>query len=262
MRVLFASDYFKPSLPEEMYREEAACFRNNGVVVSTVNTDSLESSKLIPMPESGERVLYRGWMLNMASYKALCQKVSNSGASMVSGVDSYLQTHPIPNWYPLLSEYTAETVILPNGTDFESELKQMNWAGFFVKDYVKSLKTSVGSVVTDPSEVPALIGEMEKFRGEIEGGLCVRRLEEYRPETETRYFVISGRAYAADGEAVPAPVRACAERISSEFFSVDVAERADGELRIVEIGDGQVSDTTGWQIEDFVGRVCAALVKK
>jgi hypothetical protein len=32
---------------------------------------------------------------------------------------------------------------------------------------------------------------------------------------------------------------------------VDVVQRADGQLRIVEIGDGQVSDLVGWTPERF-----------
>lgn len=39
----------------------------------------------------------------------------------------------------------------------------------------------------------------------------------------------------------------CARRIKSHFFSVDVAMRSDGRLRVVEIGDGQVSDLVGWE---------------
>jgi hypothetical protein len=38
---------------------------------------------------------------------------------------------------------------------------------------------------------------------------------------------------------------------ASPFFSVDVALREDGVARIVEIGDGQVSDLVGWSPERF-----------
>lgn len=38
---------------------------------------------------------------------------------------------------------------------------------------------------------------------------------------------------------------------ASPFFSVDVALREDGAERIVEIGDGQVSDLVGWSPERF-----------
>jgi hypothetical protein len=33
---------------------------------------------------------------------------------------------------------------------------------------------------------------------------------------------------------------------------VDVARREDGVERVVEIGDGQVSDLVGWSVEQFV----------
>lgn len=51
---------------------------------------------------------------------------------------------------------------------------------------------------------------------------------------------------------VPEIVQKCADRLPSEFFSVDVARRADGALRVVEVGDGQVSDLVGWSPEAFV----------
>jgi hypothetical protein len=58
---------------------------------------------------------------------------------------------------------------------------------------------------------------------------------------------------AEPGEAIPEPVAFRAEAIASPFFSVDVARRADGVDRIVEIGDGQVSDLVGRSVERFVG---------
>jgi hypothetical protein len=38
----------------------------------------------------------------------------------------------------------------------------------------------------------------------------------------------------------------------NRFYSVDIVERNDGVLRIVEIGNGQVSDLVGWTPEQFV----------
>ncbi len=53
-------------------------------------------------------------------------------------------------------------------------------------------------------------------------------------------------------EEIPEIVGECAKRINSKFFSVDVIERADGEMRVVEIGDGQVSDLANeWTKERF-----------
>jgi glutathione synthase/RimK-type ligase-like ATP-grasp enzyme len=42
-----------------------------------------------------------------------------------------------------------------------------------------------------------------------------------------------------------------AEIIDAPFYSVDVIQRADGEFRVVEIGDGQVSDKKMWNVKDI-----------
>lgn len=44
---------------------------------------------------------------------------------------------------------------------------------------------------------------------------------------------------------------ACARRIDSKFFSIDIIERRDGVLRVVEIDDGQVSGLVGRTPERF-----------
>jgi hypothetical protein len=104
----------------------------------------------------------------------------------------------------------------------------------------------------DPSEAPAVIAAMREYRGEIEGGICVRRVEPFLPETEQRYFVLHKTVYAAsEGSPVPDIVRQCAERVPSKFFSFDVARRRDGVWRVVEVGDGQVSDLVGWSPKAF-----------
>jgi hypothetical protein len=164
----------------------------------------------------------------------------------------------LPNWYPKVSDLTPETRIFSSDCDLEAELRVLAWPSFFIKDYVKSLKTSAGSRITKPEQVSALVADMQKFRGTIEGGFCVRRVEEFLADTERRYFVIDGNPHAATGE-VPPIVVECSKRISSRFYSVDVVQRKDGELRIVEIGDGQVSDLVGWTPERFAEVLAAHL---
>jgi hypothetical protein len=95
---------------------------------------------------------------------------------------------------------------------------------------------------------------LTRFHGrrEIEGGLCVRRVEPFITESERRYFVLEGKAFSADGQTAPDLVQQVAARIPSPFFSVDVIRRKDGMLRVVEVGDGQVSDLVGWSPAAFV----------
>ena len=92
-----------------------------------------------------------------------------------------------------------------------------------------------------------------KYRVFIEGGLSIRRVEDFIAGSKQRYFVLNRTPYAADpGAAIPKSVVFCADAIPSPFFNVDVARREDGVEHVVEIGDGQVSDLVGWSVEQFV----------
>lgn len=128
----------------------------------------------------------------------------------------------------------------------EFELKQLGWPAFFIKDYVKSVKTGTGSVVRDPLETRLVIEEMLRVRDNIEGGFCVRRVEHFIEER--RYFVLNGKIYGKKPK--PSIVSQTLE-VQSNFFSIDVAITTAGAKRIVELGDGQVSDLVGWTIQEF-----------
>ena len=254
MHFLFPSDYFNPKQADTEYLEQFTCLRNAGFTTSVISLEMLESgsSKIIPIPDPNSIVVYRGWMLSPIDYERLVKVVEDAGSSVLTSKSGYLATHYLPNWYPLIADLTPETKFYSVNDDLEKELQALGWKSFFIKDYVKSLKTSVGSIIQDPSEITTVISKMQKFRGNLEGGICVRRVEDFLPETEKRYFIVYGKPFAAtDDEVIPEIVQECAERIESQFFCVDVVERRDGMKRIVEIGDGQVSDLVGWSSDRF-----------
>ncbi len=254
MRLLLPSDYFNPKQVDEAYAEQANCLGQIGVETSAIALEALSSgsAKIFPAPDPGVKVLYRGWMLTPDHYFLLVNAVKNSGADVLISHQEYLATHYIPNWYPLIADLTPETRFFSIDDQLEGALRDLGWSKFFIKDYVKSLKTSVGSMIDQPSAIRTVIAEMQKFRGGIEGGLCVRRVEDFLPETERRYFVVYGQSFGPlPNQRIPDIVHECAWRIDSKFFSVDVVDRRDGCKRIVEIGDGQVSDLVGWTAERF-----------
>ncbi|AFY94070.1 ATP-grasp domain-containing protein [Chamaesiphon minutus] len=254
MRFLFPSDYFKPKRVDPTYAEQFALFDDRGCATSVISLEnlSLDSSTIYPRSNPGERLIYRGWMLAPDDYSILVKAVRNTGAQMWIDRDEYLRTHYLPNWYPLLGDLTPETHCFDVDDRLESKLTELGWSQFFVKDYVKSLKTSTGSIINSPSAINSLIADMQKFRGTIEGGICVRKVEDFITETERRYFVINGRVFAASPDLeIPKIVTECARRIDSKFFSIDCIARRDGRIRIVEIGDGQVSGLVGWTVDRF-----------
>ena len=254
MRFLFPSDYFNAKKVDEAYSEQVDCLRNIGFETSVISLEALASgsAKIFPQPDSGSKLIYRGWMLTPDDYSLLVNVVVNSGAEVLISRDEYLATHYLPNWYPLIRDLTPETHFFSIDDNLEDELSKIGWSSFFIKDYVKSLKTSIGSMIDEPSAIRTVVAEMQKFRGCIEGGICVRKVENFIPDTERRYFVLDGKPFAPlENEEIPEIVEDCAQRINSKFFSVDVVERSDGCKRVVEIGDGQVSDLVGWTSERF-----------
>ena len=234
-----------------MFADQLEAVQAAGFSASFCPDSVIQENKPLRNISPGAVVVYRGWMLKAAEYTRLTQAIEQASATPMTSCQAYLSAHHLPNWYPLIAEFTPETRVLPLTADWEAELRLLGWDAFFIKDYVKSLKTARGSIVRDPSHISEVAAEMKQFRGEIEGGLCVRRVEPLLAETERRYFVLHRRAFAADGGAVPQLVSITAERIPSPFFSVDVIEREGGVRRIVEVGDGQVSDLTGWSATAF-----------
>ena len=249
---LFSASSADPRRPDEMFADQWAALTAAGFTASVCSDAAVAGTKPLRDIPTGSRVVYRGWMLKGGEYESLVRAIEGCGATALTAPQVYLLAHHLPNWYPLLADLTPETRVYPADADLVADLRKLGWGAYFIKDYVKSLKTARGSIVREPSEVTALIAEMREYRGEIEGGICVRRVEDFVPESETRYFVLYGTGYAAtDGTPIPDVVRQCAERIPSPFFSVDVAQRRDGVLRVVEIGDGQVSDLVGWSAAGF-----------
>ena len=219
MHFLYPSDPVEPKEPDEAFRNQINELRSLGFGVSIVCLEELGEKKCrirSPLP-NGATVVYRGWMLVPAEYEKLVALIQSCQASPFISLETYLACHYLPNWYPLVSEFTAETKVFAVHSDLAEELKTLGWQKFFIKDYVKSLKTSVGSVVSKPEDVSLVLAEMQKFRGTIEGGVCVRRFEEFIPNSERRFFVIKGRPYTTSGS-VPVLVSECARRISSPFF--------------------------------------------
>ncbi len=51
---------------------------------------------------------------------------------------------------------------------------------------------------------------------------------------------------------MPEVVQAAAERIDSHFFTVGTLKRRDGATRIIELGDGQVSDRKKWTVAQLL----------
>jgi hypothetical protein len=252
-RILYPSNPFKKNEPDEDYADEYLAASEKALNCALFSIEDFETGKFRSRPNlvTGDRVLYRGWMLTPTSYSALASSIKSYGSSPITNLTDYALCHYLPNWYERCKAFTPATVFASRTDDFPSTVAGLNWNKFFVKDYVKSLTTSRGSIANTSSEISEVVNAIEKYRGQIEGGVCIREFETFDPGSEERYFVVNGRACGRDSY-VPELVQEVAKRISSPFFSIDVTQRSDGTLRLIELGDGQVSDRKKWGLDTFV----------
>lgn len=253
MQLLFPSHPFDKSAADDAYAEEFEAARAADIGCHLFSFEDFQAGEFKPRPalRADELVLYRGWMLTPESFSVLHDAVSARSGVPATTPAQYRLCHYLPGWYPICAEYSPSTVVVPRDADFVAAVAGKNWSKFFVKDFVKSLTTARGSSATNPEEIASVVSLIEQFRGEVEGGVCIREFERLVPETEERYFVLNGKVHSREGAAPPL-VDAIAKRIDSPFYSVDTVLAEDGRLRLIELGDGQVSDRKKWSAARFI----------
>ncbi len=260
MRILYPSDPSNAKAPDDLFADEYNAANSMGLPLSLFSFEDFVAGEFRtrPLLAAGELILYRGWMLAADRYPTLADAIRALGAHPFTEPEQYTLCHHLPQWYPLVAELTPPTRMLARGDDFVTALRGSGWPGYFVKDFVKSLTTTRGSLADTPEEIAAIVSQIERYRGGIEGGVCVRRREDFVEGTEQRFFVLNRKPFGNGDDAIPAAVSVAAQRVGSPFFSVDVAERRDGIQRIIEIGDGQVSDRKHWPAARFVRMLASA----
>jgi hypothetical protein len=252
LHFLFPAHPLRPRLVEPTFKDQYDSLQHAGFTVSIADEATIEHGRGTLIVPSGSIVVYRGWMLDASAYQLFTKQVAAASARLITSPANYICAHHLPNWYEALRDLTPETVVWPEKIDYIDAFNELGWDQAFVKDFVKSVTATGGSIVRSASDLREAIEYYETYRGQIEGGLCLRRVENLLPETERRYFVLRGKAYGPFSEEdIPQLVCRVQERIALPFFSVDVIQRDDGQQRVVEIGDGQVSDLKEWSAERF-----------
>lgn len=253
LQIIYPNDMLTPSLADETFSAEytLACQHNIHCVLLSSEAAALGEYRFSSPLLENVPVIWRGWMLRQDEYENLSRAVIKKGAQMLTSTETYLSCHHLPGWYEQCRDLTPETIITHPDADFDLLTLASQWSAWFVKDYVKSLTTSRGSIAHSAQEIREIMSLLKQYRGEIEGGVCLRRVEAFDSTSEQRFFVMDGHVYGPRDE-IPDKVIDIAKRMRSPFFSIDVINNDKGELRLVEIGDGQVSDTKEWSVERFV----------
>ena len=253
MNFLYPSDPLNPKKSDEMYAEEYSLAKSSGHQCYLFNTDDIDAGSFCSFPKLNEEnaLIYRGWMLTPEQYKKLEQLIINSDASLITTSEQYKHCHYLPEWYQDFQELTPKTVFAKKDSDFDLLVKQLGWKQYFIKDYVKSLTISRGSIAKDALEIREIILLLEKYRGNIDGGICLREFENLDTDSEERYFVYKDKIYSRNDK-IPKIVNQITTKIKSPFYSIDIVNNTNGEARLMELGDGQVSDIKKWNVNKFM----------
>lgn len=215
-----------------------------------------DGSSLYPHVENFQHktFIYRGWMLSKDQYTHLYNKTFKQ---LKVSPKEYLNSHHLPNWYSNLKEFTFPTHILDDDL-WENFFKENPGKKFFAKDYVKSLKTNDLSFIHNFEDFQKFSKSVLKYKGFVEGGIILRDFMELQKDTESRFFAFNGnlfypetltyREYFDSMHELAIQVKG---HHTENFFSIDIVLDLNNKPYLVEIGDGQVSDYTGWEVSDF-----------
>jgi ATP-grasp domain, R2K clade family 3 len=261
MSMLYCQDPLNPCGTDQHFTREAKAARELGAKVALLDHDVLLSGDaeraVERVPRGLGAVWYRGWMIPADRYVELARALEERGAELVVTPEAYRSAHELPGWYATFRELTPASVWSSGAPEVGELVKGLSSGPAIVKDYVKSRKHEWAEAcfipeLGDTDAVERVVGRFVELQGEyLAGGVVLREFETFVGE-EVRVWWVDGVARLVTAHpdnptaACPVPelgdVEVAVRRLGARFVTTDMARRDDGVWRVVEVGDGQVSD--------------------
>lgn len=278
--LLVPSDPLTPRVPDPHFTREADAADGAGLDVAVIDHDAVLAGDVpaavrrVPRSDDPRPAWYRGWMLPATAYSRLAAALEGRGVRVLTDPDAYRIAHELPGWYDAFTSLTPASVWspwepgrLPTSADVGPLVEALGGGPGVVKDYVKSRKHEwhEACYVPDLADVPGatrVVARMVELQEDaLAGGIVVRAFEQFEAEggrgREVRVWWVDGSpalvtvhpdALSTDAEPVEVPgemydaVGASVRALGAPFVTTDLALRTDGAWRVIEVGDGQVSD--------------------
>ncbi len=239
-----------------------------------------------------ESALYRGWMLTREGYLELIRAMATRSLRPATTLDQYLRCHHFPGWYDRIADVTVNSIWVEVNGAVDMNMIHDRLAAFgdrpiIVKDFVKSQKhywneaCFIPSAASQPDVERVTHRFIELQDNQLNGGLVYREFVKLaslgvHPRSgmplslEYRAFLLNGVMVSLDPywdgdvgvheKPDRAWIESIAQRISSPFLTIDVAQRLDGRWVVMEVGDGQVSGLPNrCTAAEFYSELAAAL---
>lgn len=280
MKLIFCSDPFSPTDPDEVYAAEVQAASAVGLDHALISFEALVDEgrpaaavRRVAPASTLEPAIYRGWMLTPEQYQQLYSALSERNYELVNSAAAYRHCHYLPENYPVIAAHTPATVSLPlpECTNIDTIMQALHPFGdtpIILKDYVKSRKYEWYEACYIPSAadraaVERVVQRFFELQGPtINGGLVFREyvaLHQIGTHSKTdlpltqeyRLFFLDGHLlslaeYWEEGHyntPLPPPdiFQHIVPQVRSRFFTMDIARCTDNTWTIIELGDGQVA---------------------
>lgn len=208
---------------------------------------------------SGEAV-YRGWMLRGEQYAAFADALRQRGVTLRTSAEQYRRAHELPGWYADLAAITPASVwtVGDDLAGFDRARRELGSGSAVLRDYTKSMKhywheAAFIPEVDDGAAAWAVASRFRELReADMTGGFVLRRFE-HLVSAEVRTWWVDGRCalvgpHPDTPHDIPATeldlagIEPLIAGLGLPFVTADFALRDDGVWRLIELGDGQVSD--------------------
>jgi ATP-grasp domain-containing protein len=262
MLLLVPADVLRPRQPDDHFAAEARAAADAGITVALVDHDALArpggAAAAVRTVPAGDDAVYRGWMLSADRYADFTAALTARGVTPRTSATRYRQAHELPGWYAALAAVTPESV-WSTGTgraEFDDLCARLGAGPAVLRDYTKSMKhhwhdAAYVPDVADRAAAWAIAARFAELREDVDGGFVLRRFERFG-SAEVRTWWVDGTCRLVgphpdtpddlpDGVDLDA-VAPLVAALDLRFVTVDLARRDDGTWRVIELGDGQVSD--------------------
>ena len=269
--LLVPADPLSARQPDEHFAAEAEAAKDAGMTVALVDHDALTEPdwmgrttrpvrRVSANGGGSSEAVCRGWMLRSEQYTAFAGALAGRGGTLRTSAAAYQRAHELPGWYSALAAVTPESVWTDGEGQaaFGAACAELGAGPAVLRDYVKSMKHywDEAAYIPDVGDQAAARKVASRFRElrdeEFTGGFVLRRFEDFI-SAEVRTWWVDGTCRLItphpDTAGSPPPsdldlawLAPLVASLGLRFVTVDLILRADGVWRVVELGDGQVSD--------------------
>ncbi|QXP59002.1 ATP-grasp domain-containing protein [Olleya sp. HaHaR_3_96] len=276
MKIIFCDSVMDNKIVEPDYQTEFDAAKENGFETEIFSFEELidgninSALKFIKNAEKKELGIYRGWMMTPNIYEQFYNGLLKKNIELINNPTEYKHCHYLPESYDKIIDETPQSNWSKDITE-SNVIRLSNAFGIkpiIVKDYVKSEKHNWNDAcfipnASDKHQVKEIVNRFLELRGDyLNEGIVFREFIALEFLTEhskskmplTKEFrivflnkkVVQIFNYWDEGNYDSEKpdidfFQNIADKIDSNFFTMDVAKKKNGGWIIMELGDGQVA---------------------